>query len=147
VTKEQEQRAAMETTLSTIQASITSTEVRKDEQKEYILSLQKHKSLLDKKTKSATKYQQLMEETMEKSQTLLDKIETMEKSQTLLDKIETRHSALEDDTLKMEKGPTTFSNLTLLLTVLSYPPGRPPSVVLNHANTDDIKITSNSLQY
>jgi hypothetical protein len=86
-----------------------------------------------------------MEETMEKSQTLLDKFETMEKSQTLLDKIEMRHSALEDDTLKMEKGTTTFSNLTLL-TVFSYPPGRPPGVVLNHANTDDIKITSNSLQ-
>jgi hypothetical protein len=52
VTKEQEQRVAMETTLSTIQASITSTEVRKDEQKEYILSLQKHKSLLDNKKRN-----------------------------------------------------------------------------------------------
>jgi hypothetical protein len=76
VTQGQEHRAAM-ATLDKIQESMTSTEIEKDEeQKEYIQSLQKLKTSLDKKTRFTAKNQQLMEETMEMSQTLMEKMET-----------------------------------------------------------------------
>jgi hypothetical protein len=96
VTQEQQRRTSMETTLNTIQASITSTEIEQEEQKANILTLQKIRSTLDRKTKTLTKNQQRLEETMVNSQTLLDEMET-------------RHSALEDKTLKIEKRITEFT--------------------------------------
>lgn len=96
VTQGQEHRAAMETTLDHIQATMTSTETDKDERTDYIQSLHKLKTSLDKTQKSAAKRQQHMEATMDKSEKLLEALET-------------KNSALEEKTRQIETRITAFA--------------------------------------